>query len=138
MLHLMVSTILWFKMKLTHKFYDHFWQLLHVHFSQNWVSEAHLSCLMVLNLKWFKSDTKFKFPFFLWFSTPKKFHNRFDNVLHSSTCTTVVYRFSHQVGTKARSSLSCIVTLFPPGPASSMGDTMGPNILWNSLGFLHS
>ena len=60
------STILWFEMKLTHKWhlYNHFWPFschLYVHLSKNrgWV--VTLRCLTSLNLNWYKSyDTKHK------------------------------------------------------------------------------
>ena len=45
-----MKTILWFEMKLTHKwpFYDYFWAFfchLYVHLSQNWASDGHFEVL---------------------------------------------------------------------------------------------
>ena len=81
------STILWFEMKLTHKWhlYNHFWPFschLYVHLSKNrgWV--VTLRCLTSLNLNWYKSyDTKHKNEKKLkWVFLYKTTQNRNENI----------------------------------------------------------
>ena len=72
--HIMDVSILWFEMKLTHKwlFYDHFWPFvwhLYIHHSQNWDSDDYFevhngSKSQLVQKLWYKMQI------FLFFSTP--------------------------------------------------------------------